>query len=397
MKRILILEPYYGGSHRFFLEGLQRHIAADYVVFTLPARKWKMRMQLSALWCIKKIKGLPLEQRRFDTVLCSSFVDVAVFRALLIKVKGWDNAARICTYFHENQLLYPQRRADPSNFQFAAINFHSALASDRIAFNSDFNAQSFLSGCRKYLQAAGEMELSGIIEELRGKSRVLYPGIDFSGIDQQTRNPGSDVPVIVWNHRWEHDKNPERFFQALHEIASLGFDFRLILLGQTFPDSPHCFAEARNVFKDRIIHYGYAASYSEYVALLCRGDVVISTALHEFFGIAIIEAVRAGCLPLLPDRLSYPELFSETYLYQETELTKKLVTALSNTSRLSPENARAITERFSWQTLAPSYSQWLFDNDTGRESAIPLSSFSCSPQSQASCGSESVPLPPVQG
>jgi glycosyltransferase involved in cell wall biosynthesis len=360
MSRILILEPYYGGSHRYFLEGLQRHITADYVVFTLPARKWKMRMQLSALWCIDRIKGLPPEQRWFDTVLCSSFIDVAVLRSLLTKVKGWDIAAKICIYFHENQLFYPQRQAEPNNFQFAAINFHSALASDRIAFNSDFNAQSFFGGCQKYLQTASEMQLSGIIDELRGRSQVLYPGIDFSAIDQQRRIPDSGTPIIVWNHRWEHDKNPDRFFQALHEIASWGADFRLILLGQTFPDSPQCFAEARKVFKERIIHYGYAASYADYAALLCRGDVVISTALHEFFGIAVIEAVRAGCLPLLPDRLSYPELFSKKYLYQEAELSEKLAEALTSNYRLDLGNAKAITEKFSWPSLAPCYYQWLF-------------------------------------
>lgn len=365
MNRVLILEPYYGGSHRFFLEGLQRYIAADYVVFTLPARKWKMRMQLSALWCIDRIKSLPPEQRRFDAVLCSSFIDVAVFRSLLTGVKGWNSAARICTYFHENQLFYPQRQTDPNNFQFAAINFHSALASDRIAFNSTFNAQSFFGGCQKYLQTAGEMQLSGIIDELRGRSQVLHPGIDFSGIDRQRRNPDSGAPVIVWNHRWEHDKNPDRFFQVLHEIASWGVDFRLILLGQTFPDSPQCFAEARNVFKERIIHYGYATSYFDYVTLLCRGDVVISTALHEFFGIAIIEAVRAGCLPVLPDRLSYPELFPKAFLYQESELGEKLAEALTNNFRLAPENAKTITERFSWKSLAPRYYQWLFGNDSG--------------------------------
>jgi len=35
---------------------------------------------------------------------------------------------------------------------------------------------------------------------------------------------------------------------------------------------------------------------------------VLSTARHEFFGIAVVEALLAGCLPWLPDRLSYPEL-----------------------------------------------------------------------------------------
>ncbi len=362
MKRILILEPYYGGSHRFFLEGLQTHVSAEYILFTLPARKWKMRMQLSALWCIEKIKKLPLGERRFDTVLCSSFVDVAVLRALLARVKGWNQAVRLCTYFHENQMLYPERQAIPQSFQFAAINFHSALASDKIAFNSSFNAETFFSGCRRYLQAAAEMELLGTMSELRGRSSILFPGIDFTPIDRQSKESDPGPPVILWNHRWEHDKNPDRFFQALTEISAAGIAFRLIVLGKTFPNSPQCFADARSTFGERVIHYGYAASYADYIALLCRGDVVVSTALHEFFGIAIIEAVRAGCVPLLPDRLVYPELFAKEYLYRESKLVEKLAQALLHSRRLPTEKAHAITDRFSWRNLAPRYSQWLLED-----------------------------------
>ncbi|MFH0783690.1 MAG: DUF3524 domain-containing protein [Pseudomonadota bacterium] len=365
MKRVLILEPYYGGSHRFFLEGLQANIVADYTIFTLPARKWKMRMQLSALWCIEQINGLTLGKRRFDAVLCSSFVDVAVLRALTARIKGWDHRARICTYFHENQLIYPERLTDMKSFQFAATNFHSALASDKIAFNSSYNAETFFSGCQKYLQTAAEMGLSGTIERLKDKSSILFPGIDFACIDHQRKAAVSvpGPPVIVWNHRWEHDKNPEEFFKALTKIFSSGIDFRLILLGKTFLNSPQCFADAKNAFGSRVVHYGYAASYMDYVALLCRGDVVVSTALHEFFGIAVIEAVRAGCLPLLPERLVYPELFSKEYLYREGDLIEKLAQALLQNGQLSLESAHVITERFSWHTLAPRYSQWLLEDE----------------------------------
>jgi glycosyltransferase involved in cell wall biosynthesis len=363
IKRVLILEPYYGGSHRFFLEGLQIHVPADYTTFTMPARKWKMRMQLSALWCIERIKGLPHRERRFDAVLCSSFIDVAVLRALLTRVKGWDHATRICTYFHENQFFYPERQAEPKSFQFAAINFHSALASDKIAFNSSYNAETFLSGCRKYLQNAAEMGLSAATIELKNKSTILYPGIDFTPIDRQKRVSAPGPPVIVWNHRWEHDKNPASFFKALTEISSSGIDFRLILVGKSFPNSPQCFTDAKKVLGERIIHFGYAPSYADYVALLCRGDVVVSTAFHEFFGIAVIEAVRAGCLPLLPDRLAYPEFFTKEYLYKENELTEKLGRAIQHRHWLSPENAHVFTQRFSWQNLVPRYRQWLLEDE----------------------------------
>ena len=39
---------------------------------------------------------------------------------------------------------------------------------------------------------------------------------------------------------------------------------------------------------------------------------MLSTARHEFFGMAVVEAMQCGCLPWLPDRLSYPELLPES-------------------------------------------------------------------------------------
>ena len=45
-------------------------------------------------------------------------------------------------------------------------------------------------------------------------------------------------PNIVWNHRWEHDKNPEGFFEAIINLDRKGYDFKIIVLGQSFRDIP---------------------------------------------------------------------------------------------------------------------------------------------------------------
>lgn len=359
MKRILILEPYFGGSHKHFLEGLQKYVTADYTLFTLPARKWKMRMQLSAPWFVEQIKALPVCDQYFDSVLCSTFVDVAVLRALLLGVGGWNHSARILTYFHENQFVYPQRFSEPIQHQFTSINFHSALASDGIAFNSVYNRDSFLSGCQKNLKAASDMKFPGIIKELTGKSRILFPGIEFLEIDKIEWKTSIDIPVIVWNHRWEHDKNPESFFLALELLEQRSVDFRLIVLGQSFNGSPACFSHAEKKFKDKIIHYGFVPSYQQYIELLSRGDIVVSTSLHEFYGISIIEAVRAGCMPILPDRLSYPELFDKKFLYSDDFLPERLERAIKKQCRLTPETARTMTDQFNWLNLQRRYSEWL--------------------------------------
>jgi hypothetical protein len=93
--------------------------------------------------------------------------------------------------------------------------------------------------------------------------------------------------------------------------------------------------------------------------MLSKGNIVVSTSLHEFYGISIIEAVRAGCVPLLPDRLSYPELFDDKFLYSDNALTDKLQEIVNERCWLTSKIARKMTEQFSWPQLQQSYSEWL--------------------------------------
>lgn len=360
MRKVLILEPYFGGSHKSFLEGLMERVQAEYTMLTLPARKWKMRMQLSAQWFVEQLGHYTCEKRGFDTVLCSTFVDVAVFRSLVGKLEGWNSDARICLYFHENQFAYPNQIKDAGLYQFTAINFNSAMAADSIAFNSEFNRSSFMDGCSRYLGFASDMKFRNILGELERKSVVIFPGIEFSKIDTLRCKERREDPTIVWNHRWEHDKNPELFFSALEALKKKRITFRLIVLGQSFRRSPECFQRAEKIFADEILHFGFVDSYEGYIGRLLKGTIVVSTSNHEFYGISIIEAVRAGCHPLLPERLSYPELFPREYLYGEGDFELQLERLVTQNRPLNVEAAIELTDRYSWDAVAARYHTWLF-------------------------------------
>ena len=351
---ILLLEPYYGGSHRAFLTGLQEHVNCRFTLLSLPARKWKMRMQLAAPWFADRIRELVARGVRFDGILCSTFIDVAVLRSLL------DNlgiSLPLAIYFHENQFSYPGQVPDPGMFQFTSINFTSALCADRLAFNSRYNLQTFLSGIRGFLKKATDMELAHLEERIAAKSIILHPGIDFSPIDKTPRPPRGRSPVLVWNHRWEHDKDPETFFTTLFRLRDL--DFELIVLGQRFRRMPEIFSRAERELVSRILYFGYAPDRQEYARLLRRGDIVVSTARHEFFGMAVLEGVRAGCRPLVPDRLAYRELFAPAHRYPENGLAKALRGLLTGFSPLAAEEAYSLTRDYSWPMLTPAYLDWL--------------------------------------
>jgi glycosyltransferase involved in cell wall biosynthesis len=358
-KKILLIEPYFGGSHKQFLHGLMKYVSADFVLFTLPARKWKMRMQLSAPWFISKIKEIPPSDRFFDIVFMSTFLDVATFRALITQVDGWNLNTRFFTYFHENQFIYPGILPKSASHQFTALNFTTALASDYLAFNSRFNQQTFLKACRFYVSKASDMQLSEAVDEIEKKSRVLYPGIDFEQLNRATvLDKTCGEPLIIWNHRWEHDKNPEAFFDVLFRLKEDNIPFRLAVLGQNFIRTPAVFDEAKKRLADKTVHFGFIADKSSYYGLLKQGRFVVSTSHHEFFGISIVEAVRAGCYPLLPNRLAYPELFERRFIYEEGSLYQILAAHLLGDTRLQPDECTAITQRFSWHTMAEKYNKW---------------------------------------
>lgn len=353
--KILILEPYFGGSHRHFLTDLAARIPAHFSWMTLPARKWKWRMRMAAPMFADNLLHC---SERFDAVLCSTFVDVAALRGL---GPSWLRDVPVCTYFHENQFAYPVQVNDERDFHFALTNWTTALASDRIAFNSGYNRDTLVAGVSAMVKKVPDMDIDGALEKIRDDSQILPPGIDFSEIDTVVEKSRRDnrPPVIVWNHRWEHDKNPQLFFETLFEFDQQKIDFQLIVMGQSFARQPEIFKLARERLAHRILHFGYAETREEYLRLLARGDIIVSTADHEFYGISVLEAVRAGCRPLLPNRLSYPELFDQGYLYEDQDFAVFLRQLLEDTRRLDRQEVLRLTAPYCWKNLISRYCSWL--------------------------------------
>ncbi len=300
--RILGLEPYDGGSHRAFWAPLARLSQHEFTLLTLPARKWKWRMRGAAMWFAKEVAAATSDG--FDLILTNDMLSVADLRALLPP-----EVARcpIICYFHENQLTYPLSEHDWRDYQFGFTNITSCLAADAVWFNSNYHMHAFLTTADQLLRKMPDFVPEGIMDRIREKSIVLRPLVESPPADAyQDRDDGP--PVILWNHRWEYDKNPEPFFEALFQLDAAGVPFRLALLGEHFREIPQSFQSGLKQLESRIVSRGYAKSRDEYWRRLCTGDIVVSTAIQENFGIATAEAILAGCRPLLPNRLAYPEL-----------------------------------------------------------------------------------------
>ncbi len=314
---VLALSPFHGGSHQAFLDGWRRASRHEFTILSLPARHWKWRMRHAAVAFADQLaESSHLEP--FDALFVTDMLNLAEFRGL---APDWARRLPTVAYFHENQLTYPTRLDGERvewDHHFAFTNFTTALAADAVWFNSAYHRDVFLSGLAEWLPKLPDYQPTAHVDEVGGKSVVQSPGIEpFPRLaPRKSANPLH----IVWAARWEHDKDPETFFAALNRLQAERVDFRLSVLGESFSNVPECFRCARESLIEHIVHWGWLESRREYRAALMHSDVFVSTARHEFFGIAAAEAIAAGCYPLLPNRLAYPELVGgrREFLYDGT-------------------------------------------------------------------------------
>jgi glycosyltransferase involved in cell wall biosynthesis len=365
VRRLLVLEPYFGGSHKAVLDCLLPTLGWRCDVLTLPARKWKWRMRGAAITFADEARGLdaawreahpagepgrPGAHARWDAVLASTFLDLAGFKGLAGRALS---GVPTVVYFHENQLVYPNRHVADWDLQFPLTNVTSALAADECWFNTRWNLDGFLAGIEPFIRQFPDHRPRGLAARIEAKCAVLHPPFDPAVFDAApvTRGPRCR---IVWPHRWEHDKDPETFFRAIAGLADEGLDFEVAVAGQAFAETRDAFEHAARGLGERLVHLGEPDSREAYARLLASSDVAVSTAANEFFGLAMVEAAYSGCLPLVPDRLAYPELYPAEMRYGSPDaLTSRLRSLILE--RPGAGQGREAARRFTVSTLAPAY------------------------------------------
>jgi glycosyltransferase involved in cell wall biosynthesis len=359
--RILALEPYYGGSHQAFLDGWSQAGRHEWTILSLPAYKWKWRMRHAAVTFAEQVRPRLAQGSRWDLLFCSDMLNLAEFLGLA--PKGVRDLPSIL-YFHENQLTYPVRVENERDYQFAMTNMTSALAASAVWFNSAFHRDSFLHALEAFLNRMPDCQPFDAIGRIQAKSRVFTPGVNAFA----PRGPRASGPMrILWAARWEHDKNPEEFFEAIQRLKDRQVPFRISVIGEQFREVPEVFARARHRFAEHIDRWGYQQDQADYEAALLAADVFVSTAAHEFFGLSAVEATLAGAYPLVPNRLAYPEVFelhgdetAEKFFYESgpANLADRLAYLASriesdNSLLQAGESIRARLRRLEWPNLAP--------------------------------------------
>lgn len=350
--RVLLIEPYYGGSHRAWVDGYHQHTHHDIALLTLPAQFWKWRMQGGAVTLARMVHEQNL---RPDVILASDMFNLATFRALTHTLN-----CPILMYFHETQLTYPQNSRQKHGWQYGFVNYISALAADAVYFNSRYHRDAFFAILPNMLKHFGDYNELETVNALRRKSDVLSLGLDLKRYDAFAAPSRSDEPpIILWNHRWEEEKDPDALFHALYRLADEGIAFRVAITGENFRRQPMEFEAARDRLGDRVIQYGFMPDFARYARLLWQADYVVSTANQDFFGGAVAEAIYCGCVPVLPNRLNYPDLLPESAheacLYPHSALYWRLRSFLTGETTVDTSPLRQYIAQFDWTYMAPIY------------------------------------------
>lgn len=340
--KILLLSAYNTQSHNYWCNLLMNKLPEyRWTFLELPPRKFSWRIRGNALsWFAEQSEIL---NRDYDTVLATSMVDLSTLIGLFPHL----GRSKKVFYFHENQFEYPLSESkNVSNVESMMVNLYGALCADKVIFNSKYNKESFFLGAEKLLKKINDHSPITVLNSVKDKTSILPVPICNKSPHKTDKIKNS----IIWNHRWEYDKNPEDFYKTLLILKKKNIDFKLIMMGIQFKNSPPIFNKIREDFNNNILCWGQQTK-EEYLAWLNKGEIIVSTAIHEFQGLAVMEGVQYGAEPVVPDRLSYPEWFDKDYLFGNTpsEMSEHIIFSFKNT-RGKP-NLHSLT----WDSLKKRY------------------------------------------
>jgi glycosyltransferase involved in cell wall biosynthesis len=354
--KVALVEAFFTGSHKRWAEEMQTFSSHKIDIFSLKGNYWKWRMHGGAI----SLSNQFLEKgEKYDLILATDMVDLSLFKSL---ISAKHNDTPIALYFHENQLCYPWSETDRDvqknrDSHYAFINFSSALVADKVFFNSHFHKDSFLGALPNFLKGFPDYNELDSVQKIEAKSEVLHLGMDLQKLDKY-KCKANLKPLILWNHRWEYDKNPTDFFKALYVLQEKNLDFEVVVLGENFMQVPEEFEIAKAKLKDKILFMGFAESFKDYAGWLWKAHILPVTSNQDFFGGSVVEAIYCNCYPILPNRLAYPEHLQnneENFYTSFEQLCQRLEKEILNFNNL--ENINTLVKKYDWKAIISYYDQ----------------------------------------
>ena len=173
MARILLVEPFLGGSHRAWAEGWAAHSRHDIEVLGHEGRHWRWRMRGGSVSLARHLAETT--RPHVDVVVASNMLDLAAFRGM-VDLPG----AIWVQYLHENQLTYPRQLGESLDTGLAWMQWRNLVVADEVWCNSAFQRDELVAGLDRLLASAPDHDHEPERAALDAKLRIEHPGIDLS-------------------------------------------------------------------------------------------------------------------------------------------------------------------------------------------------------------------------
>jgi glycosyltransferase involved in cell wall biosynthesis len=199
-----------------------------------------------------------------------------------------------------------------------------------------------LDALQQLLQRLPDHRSLDTLDVIRHKTDILPIGIEKEKILKLSANYKRDntLPVLLWNHRWEHDKRPDLFVQLCTNLRKEGKKFKINFIGKSSGQCADLLQKFKHDFQDDILNWGHVDSYDAYLKILMSSDILPVCSEHDFFGIAVLEGMYAGNTPILPAGMVYEEHFTSDpsdYLYNGFDgLAERCLAAINKRDSFDP-------------------------------------------------------------
>ncbi len=115
--------------------------------------------------------------------------------------------------------------------------------------------------------------------------------------------------TIVYSHRFDIEKRPNVFMDIMDELWSKRQDFKVIITTSREKFRSNCSELVNRLYNSKWnFEVKEGLTKAQYYRILASSRIFVSTTIEENFGYCLLEALTGGCIPVVSNLYSHPEI-----------------------------------------------------------------------------------------